>query len=128
MVTAVVARKPEDCHRLISIAMTAGDLEGVLALYEPQAQLVPDPGAQPVSGEALKEAHRAFISLKPTLEVRTENVIQSGDIAVLRSNWTIVGEQPDGTPVTLANRGIEVVRRQPDGSWKYVIDNPFGDE
>jgi ketosteroid isomerase-like protein len=31
----------------------------------------------------------------------------------------------DGNPVELAMRSSEVVRRQADGSWRYVIDNPF---
>ena len=31
---------------------------------------------------------------------------------------------PDGEP--MVNTSAEVVRRQPGGTWKYAIDNPFG--
>ncbi len=126
MATAVTARKPEDCHRLIAEAITACKLDEVLSLYEPEAVLVPEPGAEPVSGQGLREAHEGFIALKPTFTVDTESVIQLGDIALLRSSWTVQGTNPDGTPVEMSHRGTEVVRKQPDGSWRYIIDNPFG--
>ncbi len=39
-----------------------------------------------------------------------------------------MGRGEDGKPVTLASQAKDVVRRQADGSWRYVIDNPFGVE
>jgi uncharacterized protein (TIGR02246 family) len=128
MATAVVAFKPEDCHRLIAEAFTAGDLEAVLSLYEEGATLVPEPGAEPVSGAALKEAQRGLIACKPTMTVKTESVIEAGDIALLRSSWSVTGIAPSGEPLKMSHRGTEVVRRQGDGTWRYVIDNPFGAE
>jgi ketosteroid isomerase-like protein len=51
-----------------------------------------------------------------------------GDLALLQGEWAFVGTAPDGSPVELAGRSAEVVRRQPDGSWRYVIDHPFGSD
>jgi ketosteroid isomerase-like protein len=36
------------------------------------------------------------------------------------------GHDGDGNPVELHGTTSELVRRQPDGTWKYVIDHPFG--
>ncbi len=36
------------------------------------------------------------------------------------------GHEGDGNPVELHGTTSELVRRQPDGTWKYVIDHPFG--
>jgi ketosteroid isomerase-like protein len=33
---------------------------------------------------------------------------------------------PGGSPLELAGRFTDVVRRQPDGRWLFVIDNPYG--
>ena len=33
---------------------------------------------------------------------------------------------PDGKSVTMTGRSAEVVRRQADGTWKFMIDNPRG--
>ena len=35
---------------------------------------------------------------------------------------------PDGSPAELGATTAEVARRQPDGSWLYVIDNAWGDQ
>jgi ketosteroid isomerase-like protein len=32
----------------------------------------------------------------------------------------------EGRPVTMEGRAIEVSRRQADGSWLFVLDDPFG--
>jgi ketosteroid isomerase-like protein len=36
------------------------------------------------------------------------------------------GRDADGSPVDLQGVTTEVLRRQPDGSLKYVVDHPFG--
>lgn len=120
------ARNPEDCHRLFADAFSAGDLEAVLSLYEPTATLVPQPGQPPVSGEAIRQALQTFLALKPTISITTESVIQTDDIALLRSRWTLTGTGPDGNRIEMSHRGTEVVRRQKDGTWRLIIDHPFG--
>jgi ketosteroid isomerase-like protein len=36
------------------------------------------------------------------------------------------GTDADGEPVEMSGQGQEVVRLQSDGTWKFVIDNPWG--
>jgi len=40
--------------------------------------------------------------------------------------WSFQGTGPDGAPVTLTGQNADVLRRQSDGSWRFVIDNPWG--
>jgi ketosteroid isomerase-like protein len=58
--------KPEDAHRMFAEAFNAGDLESLMAVYAPDALLVPQPG-QVVTGHAA----RASISYWPTCARRT---------------------------------------------------------
>ena len=39
-----------------------------------------------------------------------------------------MGTGPDGKAVSMAGQSTEVVRRQPDGTWRYVVDNPYAVE
>jgi ketosteroid isomerase-like protein len=50
--------------------------------------------------------------------------IVAGDLAESSSHWRCDATTPDGTPVQLEYRGSELARRQPDGSWRIIIDNP----
>jgi ketosteroid isomerase-like protein len=53
------------------------------------------------------------------MAVETEKVILAGDIALTHSRWSMT------TPSPMGGRAVEVARRQPDGTWLYVIDDPF---
>lgn len=59
------------------------------------------------------------------MESRNLWCIRVGELALLRGEWRLRGTAPDGSPLELASRTAEVVRRQPDGSWLYVIDHAF---
>ena len=121
------ARSPAEVHQLWTEAINAGDLEGVMALYDPEASLAPQPGVEVVTGTAaIREASSGILALKPQFALQVRQVVQAGDLALLISPWTMAGTGPDGAPVTLEGTTADVVRRQPDGSWLFAIDNPFG--
>ncbi len=120
------ARSPEQTTQLLAEAFKSGDLEAAVALYEPDATFFTDVGQSVTGAAAIREAFAGFIATKPTLIV--ENVVSaiSADIALTQNNWTIKTIELDGSPVEGAGHSAEVVRRQPDGSWKFIIDNPWG--
>jgi len=119
------AYTPTEVDVLVIEALNGGDLEAALALYERYATFVPEPG-KPVSGhKAIREALRGFLAIKPRLTVEVPQVLESGDLALLSSRWTLKGTAPDGSPIELAGQGAEVVRRRKDGTWRFVIDNLF---
>src|SRR5205085_4995491 len=110
-----LARGPEHLHQLLADRFNRGDLEGVLALYEPGATLVPQPGQRATGVPALREALAGFLALRPrNTFVNTLNVVVADGCALTRSRWGLEGVNPqDGSPVTLAHEGVEIMRRQP---------------
>lgn len=122
-----VARTPETTMTLFCEAMNRGDLDSLLALYEDNACLVPQPHEQPVHGKAaIRQALHPFLALQPKIDIQRTTIVHAGDIALLRSAWRLTGTGPDGSPLQMAHESTDVARRQPDGSWKFVIDHPFG--
>ena len=118
------ARTPEEVDRCLAEAFRAKDLEAILALYEPGATFIAQPG-QPVTGlAAIRVAIQGLLSIKPHLQLEVTRVLQAGDIALLSSTWTLTGTTPEGNALTMSGNGMEVVRRQSDGTWWYVIDDP----
>lgn len=117
-------RRAEDAHAALAAAFNTGDLSTVMRMYDSTGIIVPEPG-KPVSGQTkFEEAVKAILSIKGQMEIRTVYCLQTGNIAVGRSEWSIT----DGNEVKVSAKGIEVMRQQDDGSWKIVIDHAFGAE
>jgi uncharacterized protein (TIGR02246 family) len=120
------ARTPQEVHQIFTQAFTARDSEALVALYEPDAAFMPQPG-QVVSGHAaIRDAIGGFLALNAEFKMQPGSVVEAGDIALLLSKWTLSGTDTSGAAVDLAGQTADVVRRQPDGNWLIVIDNPYG--
>jgi uncharacterized protein (TIGR02246 family) len=118
--------RPEDMYRAFVAAFNAGDLDALIALYEPDAVLIPEPG-RPVGGHAaIREALQGFLALRGTMTIQPIAIFPTGDLALTHGRWTLSATSPDGRPLTLGGKAAEVLRRQPDGTWLHAIDNPYG--
>jgi uncharacterized protein (TIGR02246 family) len=122
------ATTPEQVHRLFEEVFNAGDLDGLMELYEPDAALIAQPGSVARGGEQARAALQGFLALKGRIKLDTKLVVTVGDLAYLSNTWSLRGTGPDGNPVVLGVTTAEVARRQPDGRWRYVIDNAWGDQ
>ena len=120
------AQVPEDLHPLFAQALNAGDVDGLSALYDPQGVLLAERGV-PARGESeIRAALAHYVATDSKIELRTRSVIRAGDTALLISDWEFRRVTNTGEPVFTSGTSVEVVRRQPDGSWRYLIDLPYG--
>jgi uncharacterized protein (TIGR02246 family) len=120
--------QPQDLHHAFTQAFNVGDIDAIMSLYESEAVLVPEPGQTVAGADAVRAALSGFLALKGTMTIETRRVVTAGDLALLHGHWTLKGTAPDGSAINMTGRDTEVARRQPDGTWLYVIDNPFSDE
>lgn len=120
------ADRPEDCDRLFADGVNAGDVESVVALYEEDGCLVQRDGAA-VGHTAIRQAVARMLASKPRLTCNVRKIVPSGeDLALLYNDWSLTLLGPDGQSVERTGKALELVRRQPDGSWRFVIDDPYG--
>jgi uncharacterized protein (TIGR02246 family) len=119
-------QRPEEAVQAFFDAFNRGDLEAVVALYEPKAILVAQPGQIAEGHAAIGEALNGFLAMKPTLTPEKKTLVTAGDIALSVVRWTLNGTGSDGAPVRMEGATSDVLRRQADGSWLFVIDNPWG--
>lgn len=120
------ARKPEDIHNLFAVAFNSGNVDSIMALYEPEATLIPQPGQVTRGHTAIRYALQQFLALKGTMQVRSVFVIHSPGVALMRGQWKLTGTGPDGKPVEMNGQSVEVARQQPSGDWLLAVDHPFG--
>lgn len=121
----MTAKTPEDVDRLFAECVNAGDVDGIVALYEAGATLLMQDN-EPTNGhEAIRVAIGDFVAMKPNLQMSISKVVHGGgDIAVVYNDWQLSLVGPDGTAIEDSGKACEIVRRQADGSWKFVIDDP----
>lgn len=121
----MAAAGPEDLHRLFAQALNGRDLDALAALYEGGASLIPEPDRLATGADAVRQALSGLLAMNPTITVATHRVVRAADIALLYSSWRLRGTGAEGGAVEMEGRGTEIARRQADGRWLFVIDDPF---
>lgn len=118
----MINKDPAYIHTLFLEAFNAGNIDSLVALYEPNAVLVVK--GQPVTGlQAIRAAYENILARRSRMVLKTRSVMIFEDtIAVLHGDWTVEAATVEGG--TRSGLSAEVVRRQPDGSWRFIIDNP----
>ncbi len=110
----------------MTTAFHNGDIEGVMASYEDNAVVVFNPETPVSDPVSLREMFQQAFTLNPYFEYSGHEVFIAGDIAVHFAPWTMNGKAPDGTDIEQSGLSVAVLRRQPDGRWLMVIDDPHG--
>jgi uncharacterized protein (TIGR02246 family) len=119
-------KTPEDCDRLFAECARAGDVDGLLALYEAGATFVGREGPPATGHAAIREQIAPLLAAKPELRMNVVKTVRAGDdVAVLYNEWTLAMKTPDGQTIEDRGKAIEIVRQQKDGSWRFLLDDPW---
>lgn len=105
------AKKPNDLEKFFVERVNAGDIDGLVALYEPNAVVAYDNGKAAIGQKQIREFFSEFLANRPQLDPSNQaEALCNGDLALTSSR--------------LSNGDItaEVARRQADGSWLWVVD------
>ncbi len=118
--------QPEEIHSQFAKAFNSGNLDPIMALYEPQATLVPQPGQIVQGRDAIRQALLQFLALKGKMQVKSLFTVTGLGVALMRGEWKLTGTGADGKPMEMTGHSVEVVRQQPTGEWLLAVDHPFG--
>ena len=119
-------RTPEEVLESIVDGINTGNLDALMRLYEPHAAFATQPGSLAHGFSGVRKSLGAFTAMKGTLDLEVTRVLEAGDLALVVGIWSFSGTGPESEPVELTGRNADVLRRQSDGSWRFVIDNPWG--
>jgi ketosteroid isomerase-like protein len=107
------ANRPAQLSEFILTRLNAGDVDGVVELYEPTAVLVLPDSSVASGTEQIRAFYAQLLASRPTFaRGQPRQTLVNGDLAL--TSTCLAGGQ-----VT-----VELARRQPDGTWLWVIDNP----
>ena len=105
-------------HETLVAAIEKKDAALIASLYAPDAHLLP-PGSEAVEGPGIQAFWQGFLDMGVTggrlEDVRFE---ERDDLVVAEGRFEVHGE----SGVLDRGKYVDVAKRQPDGSWKWVID------
>lgn len=127
MTATETATSPTHLMSLFAQRAAAGDVDGLIALYEPDAVFEPRLGTVLRGVDQIRPALAEFAALNPSIEYsgHTDCVIVD-NIAIVANTWTVTANRPDGGIHREEGLSADVLRRQADGSWLILIDQPRG--
>lgn len=117
---------PEEVLNSVTEGINAGDLDSLMTLYEPLACFASQPGQLAKSPGGIRESLRSFIDMNGILDLKVKRVLKASDLALVTTEWSFSGTGSDGKHVDITAKSADVLRQQPDGTWRFVIDNPWG--
>lgn len=113
------ANHPGELPLVFKHYFDARDVDGLLShYYADEVTYAPLPGVL-LSRNELREAISRLVGLGHPIEVTVRHVLATQDTALIVLDWEISGAGMTGT-------ATDVARRQPDGTWRCIIDNPHG--
>jgi uncharacterized protein (TIGR02246 family) len=113
------AKTPEEVDQLFVKFMKEGDVDSVIDLYDPEVTFVNQAGEIKKGRSAIREELGRFAETKQVFQFNIKKIIQNGDYALVHNQWEMI------TPKKMTGYAMEVMRRQPDGSWRFFIGDPF---
>lgn len=112
--------QPAELHDRVRDGINTADVDALVALYEPEAVLMAEEGPPAIGSDAIRAAYESLAAYGGTITLDTRYVIERGELAMLSNQYTFSMPGYSTTWIT-----SEVARRQTDGTWKYVLDNPY---
>lgn len=113
--------RPGDVNAAFADAFNRRDLDALLGLYDPAGAVVEMDGTLSVGCDRIRHHLERLLELGGTMESLNLTAVEHGDVALVTAEWTITDAK---VASTMRGRSSEVLRRQPDGTWAYLIDQP----
>lgn len=117
---------PKELLSLFDEEFNARNISSLISLYETDACFVSQQGQVVTGVENIRQSLQSLLDMKGNLETKVKGVIQTSDIALVNTEWSFNGTGPEGKSVTIAGKATTVLRQQSDGTWRILIDNPWG--
>jgi uncharacterized protein (TIGR02246 family) len=114
------------------VSQNAGDAEGCVSYWDEDGVLMSPNEPSAVGREALLSWYQtAFDNVKVDFSISYEQIEVSGDWGFARGKYEgFIIPKPNGEPIPDKGKLLEILKRQPNGSWKFAChmynsDNPL---
>jgi len=118
----------EGSARYFQNCVRNGDVEGALDCFDDEAIYVTGIGTFVTGKENIRKALEQVCGLKPDLQAQRSTGFTIDNITAWVDEWTMKATLPDGTKLEMRGTSSDILKKQPNGNWAYLVDNPYGAE
>ena len=115
---------PRANHGVFERLSAAGDVDGLLELYEENAVYVASAESVLRGRDAIRGALQMMVDMGFETKLELVSLVEVGELALEKSRWTTQITAEDGTTTQSTGISTVILRRQPAGHWLIVVDNP----
>lgn len=126
---------PEAALKQLGERIKAKDIDGIIALHEKEAAIVDWDGSVVRGHVAIRKFYIEWFKSDPVLTVNPKQTTIAGGerifgkvylrTAAVMGDYSLTQNAADGTRETFTGDFCDTLEEQPDGSWLYVLDNPY---
>ena len=116
----------EGAARYFQNCVRNGDVDGALSCFDAEAVYIPTLGNVVKGTAEIRKGLERLCGMKPNLQAKRSMGFEAGDLASWVDEWTLQATLPDGTALNMKGVSSDILKRQSDGTWVYLVDNPYG--
>ena len=116
---------PKELFALLGQYIDARDLDGILSIHEPNAGVVEWTGKVARGTAAIRQVYIDFFATQPILKTHVGQIIEADGVAIILGDYTLELLGRNGNTINTQGKFGDMVRQQPDGTWLYLLDNPY---
>lgn len=117
---------PASVHGIFTEYYKAGDLEGCVSMYEDDSVFIAADGTPQHGKAGVRAVLEGFLALGGEFTLKTRYAVRAGDYALSSNEWSLRGTGSDGQTLDLGGKTAEVLRLHADGTWRFLVDHPWG--
>lgn len=119
---------PADSVRYFRHCILIGDLAGALGCFHEDAVYIERDGTEVRGLDNIQKSLQQLCSWKPGIQGIKRKLTIVGDLALWIDKWDLKAVTPDGTPVSMTGATSCIMKRNKEGLWLWLVDNPFAAE
>jgi ketosteroid isomerase-like protein len=107
-------------------SIKTGDIAGAMRCFDSKGVYINRAGEEIRGVQQIELAMRQLCAWRPDITGGKAHVTILDDLAIWLDTWEMKGTLPDGAPITMHGHTTCLLKRNTEGIWLWLVDNPFG--
>lgn len=116
---------PADAVKYFRNCIVTGDLKGALSCFDKNAVYIERDGQEITGLDNIEKSMEHLCTWKPKIVGSKHRVTIVGNLALWVDKWSMKATMPDGNPVEMNGATSCMMKKNEEGIWLWLVDNPF---